>query len=774
MRAIAIVVLLMPSLARAQAPEILLQQAKLVLAQLDGDFTLPVKEPVEVVRDRWGIPHIYAKNADDLFFAQGFIAAQDRLFQIDLWRRQATGELAEVFGPSHVEADTFARLLKYRGDMNAEWTSYSPDTKAIATAFTNGINAYIDHIKDKLPIEFQMLGYRPKRWQPEDVLGRSSGIYMSQNFRNEVERTKLLQLVGVEKARWLAPIQPARDYVTHLSPDDLKHFDAKVLAGYKAATKALQFTTSKSESNNWVVDGAHSASGKPLLASDPHRATAMPSLRYLVHLNAPGWNVIGAGEPGLPGVAVGHNEKIAWGFTIIGTDQADIVVESTHSRLADRYKVGSGWESLRTVTETIAVKGKPAQAVQLQYTHQGPVLFHDKARHKAYVLRWAGNEPGGAAYLGSLAVARAKNQQEFLKALQSWHIPGLNFVYADVEGTIGWVAAAFTPKRTGYDGVLPVPGNSGYEWERFLRIDELPQTFNPKEGFVATANHNIMPKDYRNEIGYEFSPPFRFRRLHELLSAKPMWKLEDFKALQQDAVSLPARALVQLLKNTGVLTKNEEAAKLFLKWDGHMAVDSQAALLYALWLKELEHDFFALGYPAKSGIAFETLAGLPTMLTALETADPRWLGDDGAETRADLLLQTLDRAVTKMRTAYKGKTWGEVHTVTFRHSIASLSKGHAAAFNVGPLQRPGEANTPNNTKYDANFQQIHGASYRHLFDLSDWDLGLATSAPGQSGQLGSPHYADLAPLWARGEYFPLYYTRTKVDEAAAHRMVLKP
>ncbi len=305
-----------------------------------------------MLRDTWGVPHIYAKNADDLFFAQGFIAAQDRLFQLDLWRRIGLGEMAEIIGPDAIEADTFARLIRYRGDMDAEWQSYSPDTKQIATAFTNGINAYIKHTGKRLPIEFDILGLTPGLWQPEDVLGRMSGIVMSRNFIDEVVRARLIDKLGLDKVRQLMPTDPPRDFAP--APGlDLKGIDARILKGFQAASKTVQFKPSESESNNWAVSGARSASGKPMLASDPHRAIAVPSLRYLVHLNAPGWNVIGAGEPGLPGVALGHNERIAWGITIVGTDQADIFVEELNPRDPEQYKVGDEWKQMETRIEMI-------------------------------------------------------------------------------------------------------------------------------------------------------------------------------------------------------------------------------------------------------------------------------------------------------------------------------------------------------------------------------------------------------------------------------------
>ncbi len=475
-----------------ETPKSLRKKASTVLAQLEGEIQVPgLREPVEVLRDLWGIPHIYAKNADDLFFAQGFVAAGDRLFQIDLWRRVGVGETAEVLGKKGLEADRFSRLLKYRGDLDVEWTAYAPDAQQIAAAFTRGINAYIDFVGDRLPIEFQLLGTRPKKWQPEDCLGRMSGIIMSHNFPNELTRAELVAAVGVEKARRVAPTDPPRDYAP--APDlDLTGIDRSILAGYRAAIQTPQFKLGGDGSNNWAVDGTLSASGKPLLASDPHRAIALPSLRYLVHLNAPDWNVIGSGEPGLPGVAIGHNERVAWGFTIVGTDQSDLYVEETNPLDPTQYRIGDGWEKMKIVREKVAVRGEDRpREIELRFTRHGPVIFEDAKRHRAYALKWAGSEPGGAAYLASLSLDRAKDGQEFVAALKRWKVPAENMVYADVDGNIGWVAAALTPVRKGWDGLLPVPGaKSVYEWQGFLPCEQLPQSHNPSSHYVATANRN--------------------------------------------------------------------------------------------------------------------------------------------------------------------------------------------------------------------------------------------------------------------------------------------
>jgi penicillin amidase len=769
-----------PPARAAETPESLREKASAVLARLEGEVTVPgLKEPVEVLRDRWGVPHIYARNSDDLFFAQGFVAAQDRLFQIDLWRRVGVGETAEVVGKSGLEADRFARLLKYRGDMDAEWAGYAPDARRIATAFTHGINTYIDHVGDRVPVEFQILGVRPRKWRPEDCLGRMSGIVMTRNFQNELARAELVAAVGVATARRVAPTDPPRDYAP--APGlDLSGIERSLLAGYNAAVKAPPFRLGGDGSNNWAVDGTRSASGKPLLANDPHRAIALPSLRYLVHLSAPGWNVIGSGEPGLPGVALGHNEHVAWGFTIVGTDQADLYVEETNPDGAAEYRVGDRWEKMTVVREKVAVRGqeRPAE-LELRFTRHGPVIAEDATRHRAYALRWAGSEPGGAAYLASLALDRARNGRELVAALRGWKVPSENMVYADVEGNIGWVAAALTPVRKGWDGLLPVPGaKSAYEWQGFLPLKELPQAHNPASHFVATANHNILPTGYEAEVSYEWAPPYRFARIKERLQGKNKFAPEDFQDMQHDATTLPGLELARLLK--GVDMQDRELrpyVELLAGWDGMLSADSRAGALYGVWLQELLDGFYRPQVPAGL-LEFTTTRGVPVMLAALEKPDAAWFGDRPVEGRDRLLRTTFRKAVDRIRKLLPGDekewSWGRLHTTTFRHPLAALGPAYARAFDLGPVPRAGDAHTPNAASHNAKFEHTGGATYRHVFDLADWDRGLATSAPGQSGQPGSPHYGDLLPLWQKGEYFPLAFSRAKVEQVTRHRLTLTP
>ena len=768
-----------PSTSADESAGTLVARAKAVLSQLEGDIRLPgLSAPVEVLRDDWGIAHIYAKNQHDLFFAQGFVAAQDRLFQIDLWRRIGRGETAEIFGDDAIEADRFARLLLYRGDMQAEWQSYSPDTQEIATAFTAGINACIDHAGEKLPIEFQILGHRPQKWQPEDVLARMSGIIMCGNWQREVARARLIARVGVEKARLIAPTDPPRDFAP--APGlDLAAITPEIYQGYVAATRVLKFQPAASESNNWVIDGSLSASGKPMLASDPHRAITLPSLRYLVHLNAPGWNVIGAGEPALPGVALGHNERIAWGFTIVGTDQADLFVEETHPDDPRKYKVGDGWEAMQVVQETIRVRGRDEPLpIELRFTRHGPVIHQDEARRLAFALKWAGSEPGGAAYLGSLAVARATNRAEFLRALAAWKMPGLNFVYADVDGDIGWVAAALTPVRKAGDGLLPVPGAEGE-----LRLAGLPAraglaaVVQSAAHWLATANHNILPAGYPHQIAYEWSAPYRFRRIQERLTAGKKFTLEDFQSIQHDSTSLPARELSAVLKAVQLPAELEPFGKLAARlgrrahggFSGRAALCRLAAGAHGgfLWRSAAQGSRRAGRFAKRDRAARAPSQPDRSLVRQRCRASPRRAGAHHAGRGRCAHEKTAGRRSQAV-------ALGQVAHATLQHPLASLGPAYDKAFNLDPVERSGDANTPNNTRHDDKFRQVHGASYRHVFDLADWDRGLATSTPGQSGQPGSPHYGDLLPLWADGKYFPLAYSRRKVEEVTRHKLWLRP
>ncbi len=672
-------------------------------SEIHGDKTVQgLLMPVRVQRDRWGVPHIYAKNQHDLFFAQGFVVAQDRLFQMELWKRSGQGRLAEVLGAGAVERDSNARRLRYRGNMNTEFASYAPDAKAILEAFTSGINAYIDAAQvlggPGLPVEFAMAGFRPEHWQPEDCLNRLAAYAMTGNAGAELQHAELVSLLGARQATDLFEFDPA----VALDPAPAANYTGlspKLLKDIVSSDQRIEFRPLR-ESNNWTISGNLTATGKPLLANDPHRVIAQPSLRYIVHLVAPGWNVIGAGEPGLPGVALGHNEHIAWGFTIFGLDQQDLYLESLDPADPERYATASGWQRMETRTEVIAVRNSKSVPVQVKFTRHGPVLWQDGTR--ALALRWVGAEPGTAGYLGSLALDRAQNWQQFESAMPRWKVPSENIVYADRQGNIGEHSAGLAPWRKTWTGMLPVPGNGAFEWSGFVPTPKLPHSFNPATSFIATANQKMIPDHYGYAVGYEWADPARYLRAKELVeaakSAGHKLTVADMEAFQLDVVSLHARALQILLRSVlaDEITKSPDqdrsAAQLLLSWDCALHADSPQAALYELWVVELRKAVTVLIVPENARAALGLLS-IPQVIAVLTQSRAGVAGSAPPQDAARLLLSTLQDARTRLvalqGSDMRGWSWGHLHHVRFLHPLDKLSGG-AELLDRGPVERPGD------------------------------------------------------------------------------------
>jgi penicillin amidase len=723
------------------------------------DISLPgLDRPVEVLRDKWGIPHIYAQTSHDLFFAQGWLTARDRLFQIDLWRRIGTGKVSEVVGPSAIPRDRIARLVRYRGDWDAEWRAYSPDAREIATAFTDGINAHIRSLRGERPIEFRMAGYDPGLWVPEDVAARIAGLLMIRNPAREVQRAQDILKLGLDVVqRYMPPDPPIKLELPRGL--DLARFQPGILRDFNTAIGGVQFVEQQG-SNNWVVSGARSTTGKPILANDPHRPIQIPSLRKTVHLVGPGWNVIGAGEPALPGIALGHNEDVAFGFTIVGIDQGDIYVEKLNPANPDQYEYKGQWKSMEVVREEIAVRGWDAPAkTTLRFTVHGPVIAEDLGQQRAYALKWVGAEAGGAGYLGALSVARARNWDEFKRAVAGYKVPSENLVYADRAGNIGWIASGAAPIRKNWSGLLPVPGHTDeYEWSGLLGIDDHPQKFNPPEGAIWTANHKILPEGYPHQLGYEFAVPFRAGRIAEMLSEKVKFSVEDFQRMQQDVTSHPARmfqnsVLKPWLATRPVVSKVEgELARSLASWDCRLGADSTDALVFEYWLAKLPRYVFGqtLGSKVDAAFLLKHLAAKPDSAAMAEAL---------RESVADLTRQ-FGPDTTTWR-------WGRVHTITFRHALAG------SKFHRGPHPRPGDGNTVNSTS--GTFpRQTNGASFREILDVGDWDRSVTTNTPGESGNPESPFYDNLLGEWLGGGYHPLLYSRAAVEAATVERLRLAP
>ncbi len=783
--------LLLLTIAAAQNSRDLTVDARRTLAVTSGKLRVNgLQQPVEVLRDRWGVAHIYANNQHDLFFAQGVVAAQDRLFQMELWKRAGQGRLAEILGPSALPRDINARLLRYRGDMHREYESYSPDAKEILQAFTDGINAYIASLSapgsPRLPIEFQLAGFVPDAWSPEDCLNRMAAFSMTGNARSELEHAQAVSEAGVAQASRLFAFDPpvvldpapGLSFVG-LSPDLLKN-----LIG---SDERIEFPDNPGVgSNNWTISGELTATGKPLLANDPHRVMALPSLRYMIHLVAPGWNVIGAGEPGLPGVALGHNQHIAWGFTIFDLDQQDLYVEELNPSDSMQYKTEAGWQRMEVLRETFKIKGEASRQIDLKFTRHGPVLWQDGKR--ALALRWSGSEAGTAGYLASLAVDRAENWDQFESAMARWKLPPENLVYADNSGNIGEHSAGLVPIRK-WTGLLPVPGTGEYEWNGFVPISELPHSYNPGEGYVATANHKMIPDDYPYKVGYEWSSPERISRIREVLEdAKRIHhKLSraDLGALQSDVISLPAIELQKIVRSSPL--GKDPSLQSFLEWDGKLARDSRQAVLYEVWLREIRKAVANQLVPPQDShseylrqryqdLRVEILLRVQGE-SRVARSEPR-IGVLDAAARNQVLVESLKSARDQLAKLLGSNpsqwTWGKLHTVRFRHSL-DQKPGMKELFDLGPLSRPGDGNTVNATGgWGDNWEQSYGASYREIIDTSDWDQSLAVNTPGQSGQPGSPHYSDLLRLWDEGHYFPLLYSRKAVEAATTDRLALEP
>jgi penicillin G amidase len=757
--------------------------------------------PAEILVDRWGVPHLYAGSFDDAFFLQGFNAARDRLWQLDLWKRRGEGRLAEAFGPSYVEKDRAARLLLFRGDLYAEWLAYASDTKRIVGAFVAGVNAFVELTERRpelLPFEFRALDYRPLRWTPETVVRiRSHGLL--RNVSSEVERALTLKRLGPDRgARALAFSDRFEPEHQLKVPAGLAMEDIPdgVLRVYDLGTAGVGFPDDlpvdreSLGSNNWAVAPGRTATGRPLLADDPHRSLSLPSLRYVVHLSAPGLDVIGAGEPALPGVSIGHNGTVAFGLTIFAIDQEDLYVYETREDAATDYRYRDRWEPMTTVRESIAVRGGEPVEVELRFTRHGPVIHEDPERRRAFALRAAWLEPGMAPYLGSIGLMRARSWDAFLAAMNRWGAPSENQVYADTAGNIGWKPGGRTPVRAGWDGLLPVPGDGRYEWAGYRDMDELPVEANPPRGWLATANQMNLPEGFRDPTGYEWAPPFRHRRIAEVLSGDPALTVEAALALQTDYLSLPARRLLAVIGGLGAPAENPgagRALRLLRGWDGVLAPDSAPAALFEVWFRRFLGETLLERVELDEEVREEVGRPDPViLLELLEGTRAAPTGVPGSWAKLDrslvetVLVQSLERAwaetVTLLGDDPRAWRWGTLHHAALRHPLAHLLPApEGSTLELGPLPRGGSGETPGATSYDREtFRQVSGASFRMVIDVGEWDRSLAMNAPGQSGDPASPHWADLFPEWAADRAFPLLYSRERVEAETTMRIVLEP
>ncbi len=758
---------------------------------------------VEISIDRQGVAHIRAENLHDLFFAQGWNAARDRLWQIDLWRKRGLGLLAADFGPGYLEQDRAARQFLYHGDMAAEWAAYGPDAEAICTAFAAGINARLTQIEAgaaPLPAEFTLMDTRPAAWRPEDVV-RIRSHCLTRNALSEVLRAHVMARGGARldalRKAIVPPVAP-----TEAEGLDLASIPLKVLESFALATAPVTFgkerlATPLAEahrwrvvtplgevvraaeaegSNNWVVAGSRTASGRPLMASDPHRLHSLPGLRYVVHLTAPGVDAIGMGEPGVPGISLGHNDRIAWSLTIFGGDQEDVMVHDTDPANPDRYPWKGGWETIQTRHEDFAVRGHGMVTRELRFTRHGPVLHEDRTAARAYSLRTVWTEPGMAPYMASLKVMRAQDFAEYQAAISNWGTPSVNHLYADVEGNIAWHGLGATPIRPNWNGLLPVPGDGRHEWAGFVGFDDLPRAVNPEKGFVATANEMNLPAGWAGApIGHEWVEPSRSERIHAVLGDDASHDLAASGRLQNDTFSRIGQRLAHVLAGLSLDGDAERARAMLAGWDGNGTGDSAPAALFEVWLSR--HLQPALGR-AMGGDASTLPLLVPydnqTVATIME-APADWL-PEGRHARicAETLAAAWADAQKLLGTDPAGWRWDALHGLGLRHALAGLFPDRAELA-LPRLNLGGGPSSPNYGPYRASdFGIVSGPSVRLLMDVGDWDASLFVGLAGQSGDPASPHFADMAEGWRDGTYFPLRYSPEAVDGGTEARLTLRP
>lgn len=754
-----------------------------------------LSQPAELVIDKAGLAHLYAANIPDAYFLQGYNVARDRLWQIDLWRKRGMGLLSASFGPAFVRKDRAARLFLYRGDLTAEWSRYAPGTQENFEAFARGVNAYVDEAiagNKPMPLEFIRTGSRPDHWQAEDLVRMRSVTFIG-NVESEVDRAQVACVGNLEVDRIRAPLYP--DHKPKI-PEGLNPCDipADLMIDYGLGTLAPRFTpdtmaTSRSEtlggSNNWVIGPSRSTTGHPILANDPHRIYTVPSFRYVVHMEAPGLSVVGASEPGMPGVSFGHNGNAAFGLTIFVIDQEDLYVYTLKPGDPDSYRYGNGWEKMRVVRETIPVKGGKPMTAELRFTRHGPVIRSDAIKGRAFAIRSVWWTAGTGSYLGATWLANAKNWNDFADAAHHWDAPGSNLIWADKSGTIGWIPAGRAPNRPNWDGLLPVPGDGRYEWQGFHLPENMPHSKNPAAGWIATANEFNIPSESLKKtpiVGYESQPRSRKDRIDEVILSKSKFSVADSVALQLDTHSKPARDFIAIIRDLDApRAEQREAIDLVRNWDGNTTGDSVATTIFEMWTTQHLSRTLArrISTPEAAAIVEQGVASSVASVHLLQTLDPI-LGAEPQRVRREILLESLDLALTDLRRRLgpdmKSWRWDRLHVLHLAPAVAPwLNEKERRAAEVGPIGLPGSTSTTGLQGYRGkDFSVWGGASVRFVMDVGDWDKSLFVNMPGQSGDPSNPHYRDMIPSWMNGDYRPLAFTREAVDREAERIIKLTP
>ena len=788
------------------------------LPRLDGTIGVPgLQKDVVVERDRWGVPHIRASSVEDLVEAQGYVMAQDRLWQMDLLRRVSRGQISEILGPATLEIDKQFRVLGFGRAAERDVSQMDPGSRALMEAYARGVNRFIEQHGDQLPIEFSLLKYKPQAWQASDSLVIAGYMYqtLTNTWEKKLNRAKVTERVGWERARDLFSLDAAMDHFvvgdpnvvndgsqhSRVDPDDeddddddmgdsvLKasaagSTDAATPESFPDLTSALarsmrDFLAETRRdirhqlgSNNWVVSGDHTATGKPLLANDTHLELFIPPIWYELHLTAPGWNVKGFTLPGAPLVVIGHNDHIAWGFTNNGADVEDLYIEAFNPATADEYRVNGKWVKAQTFDEIIHVKGQPDEHLPVVVTRHGPVVHREGG--KAYALRWTATEPGGLANTYTL-LGKAENWEEFRAVMKRVWGPGQNAVYADIKGNIGYIMAARVPIRKKGHGEVPMPGDvDDYEWTGYIPFDQLPQALNPDSGLIVTANARVVGPSYKPYLTDHWEEPYRTARIYDLLHDKHDLRPTDMLKVQTDTYSFPHVFLADQLSAAAKISspKDERTKKLIegLKdWNGIADADSPEVS----FLESIRHAALKLLLEPYLGEQTDLYRWRSTaFLQKVLTERPeKWL-PPGYKSYDALLVAAADRAVAKLAedtnsARIEDWPWKRFNSLDMLHPIGREGLLRQLLSIADKPQSGTEYSVRAATKH-------HGPAMRFVANLGNWDASILLIPAGQSGQPGSAHYSDQFSYWYEGK--PIFQPFSDAAEAKTrkHTMTLKP
>jgi penicillin amidase len=731
------------------------------LPQTDGRIVLAgPKAEIRVERDADGVPRIIAQDDEDLAFGLGFVHAQERLFQMELQRRYGAGGLSEIFGRDALAVDRQMRVLGLYRAAEAEIPFLSAPMNGALEAYASGVNAFLKSRRGALPPEFLMLGFAPEPWRPADSLvwGKLMAVQLGGNYRGELLRARMARTIPAADLAFLYPEYP-KDAPTTL---------AEMLPIYRRLAldplyEALPSVVGPNyASDNWVVDGQHSASGKPILADDPHLAFGAPGFWYLARLNTPQHEIVGGTVAGVPLVIVGHNERIAWGFTTTTADVEDLYVEKIDPADPQRYLTPQGSARFKSRRETIAVKGAPPVELTIRETRHGPVLsdaLPAGAAEPGYVLALAATlstrEDRSAEALWE--INRASDWPSFRAALQKFVGPVQNIVYADVDGTIGFIAPGLVPIRRKGDGWLPVPGWTGeYDWTGFIPFEALPSAINPPSGHFVTANNKIVPDSYPYFLSRDWDLPNRAERIEALLAATPVQTPASSAAIQADTLSLMAQHLVPLM--TGAVTQNaaaREAVERLRDWDFRMDMDKVEPLLFTAWLREFSRSVLLGRF---GDVASDYWDLRPQVMEAVLSDRPDWCDDPkrpGEESCGSRLAEALEAALARLRRDYGPDMaqwkWGRAHVAVFANPVFSRIPVLRDWLEI-TIPAPGAYDTlnrgPSTIRDEAKpFEHRYGAGLRMITDLASPEDSRMIATPGQSGDPLSAHYSDLVQRW---------------------------